>query len=409
MKKITLLFLLAPLLCFGQIELKGSLTSGNSGTDVWEYIDDATGNVYAIVGGNGMSVVDVTDPTNPTEVAHLTGVPGFDVKVWQNYVYCATGGGGDAAIVDISDPANPLQVGTFPSSHNFHIDDRGYMYNSSPGVRIYDLNPNPTSPTFLTQVGSEGHDVTVRGNIMIDCHGFAGTFIYDVTDPASPSLITAISDPTITYHHQGDISTDGNYVYICDELGNHPQADISVWDISDPGNPQRVSEVADAPATPHNLYVIDNYAYTSYYTAGFRVFDISDPSVLTLADEYDTSSASGEGFAGAFGVYPSTETGNIYINDGSGVYVFGFGDVAGVEDLVSSPISIFPNPAQGVVTIASDDDPIENVKVYSMLGKLVMDIEMSSVQDHRLDISALNTGVYFVKVNDRKAQKLMVK
>ncbi|MDC8006331.1 choice-of-anchor B family protein [Aureisphaera galaxeae] len=409
MKKITFLLLLTPLFCFGQIELKGVLTSGNSGTDVWEYIDDATGNVYAIVGGNGMSVVDVTDPTNPTQIAHLTSVPGFDVKVWQNYAYCGTSGGGTAAVVDLTDPANPVQVGGFPSPHNIHIDERGYMYNSSPGVRIYDLNPDPTNPTFLTQVGSEGHDVTVRGNIMIDCHGFAGTFIYDVTDPASPTLITAIDDSTITYHHQGDISTDGNYVYICDELGNHPQADISVWDISTPTNPVRVSDVADATATPHNLYVIDDFAYTSYYSAGFKVFDISDPSVLNLADAYDTSSSSGEGFSGAFGVYPSPETGNIYINDGSGVYVFGFGDVASVEDLKNSPFSIYPNPAQGAVNLSSEGEPIENVKVFSMLGKQVMDVNMTSVQDYRLNIAALKTGVYFVKVNDHKAQKLLVK
>ncbi|GAB5400400.1 MAG: hypothetical protein Aureis2KO_19850 [Aureisphaera sp.] len=408
MKKITFLLLLAPFFCFAQIELKGVLTSGNSGTDVWEYIDDSTGNVYAVVGGNGMSVVDVTDPTNPTQIAHLTSVPGFDVKVWQNYAYCGTSGGGTGNVVDLTDPANPAIVGTFPSPHNIHIDERGYMYNSSPGVRIYDLNPDPTNPTFLTQVGSEGHDVTVRGNVMIDCHGFAGTFIYDVTDPASPTLITAINDADITYHHQGDISTDGNYVYICDELGNHPQADISVWDISDIGNPTRVSDVADPSATPHNLYVIDDFAYTSYYTAGFKVFDISDPSVLNLVDDYDTSSASGEGFAGAFGVYPSPETGNIYINDGSGVYVFGF-SALGVDELKNSPISIYPNPAQGAVNLASQTDPIENVKVFSMMGKKVMDIDVTAGQDYRLDIAALNTGVYFVQVNDRKAQKLMVK
>ncbi|MCH7785662.1 MAG: hypothetical protein IIB06_09655, partial [Bacteroidetes bacterium] len=163
MKNIKLLFLFVPLLTFAQtITLKGSLTSGNSGTDIWEYIDQNNGNVYAIVGGNGMSIVDVTDPTTPVQIAHLTSVPGFDVKVWSHYVYCSTSGGGTGMIVDVIDPNNPQIVGSFPSGHNIFIDDRGYMYNSSPGVRIYDLNPDPTSPLFLTQVGNGGHDVTVR-------------------------------------------------------------------------------------------------------------------------------------------------------------------------------------------------------------------------------------------------------
>ncbi|NND64008.1 MAG: choice-of-anchor B family protein, partial [Flavobacteriaceae bacterium] len=329
MRKIIFLLFLIPILGISQIELKGVLTTGNSGTDVWEYIDPNNGKIYAVVGGNGMSMVDVTDPANPVEVSHLTSVPGFDVKVWQNYVYCVTGGGGTAQIVDISDPANPVIAGSWPSSHNIHIDSNGYLYASSPGTTIYDLNPNPTSPTYLTDIGTEGHDVTIRGNRMIDAHGFAGTYIYDITDPSSPQFLTIITDPDITYHHQGDFSTDGNYLYICDELGNHPQADITVWDITDYGNPTKVDETADPSATPHNLYVIGDYAFTSYYTAGFRVFDISDPSTLVLADEYDTSSATGEGFAGAFGVYPSPTTGNIYINDGSGLYIFGFDGLLG--------------------------------------------------------------------------------
>ena len=332
MKKIITSFAISVCfsLLFGQnITLKGSLTTGNSGTDVWEYIDQTTGNIYAIVGGNGMSVVDVTNPLNISQVAHLNSVPGFDVKVWSHYVYCSTSGGGTGRVVDVSDPTNPEIVGSFPSGHNIYIDERGYMYNSSPGVRIYDLNPDPTNPTFLTQVGNSGHDVTVRGDLMIDCHGGSGTNLYNVCDPANPVLLGSITDPTISYHHQGDISKDGNYLYICDELGSHPQADISIWDISDPSDANRVGEVADPNSTPHNLYVIDDYAYVSHYTAGFRVFDVSNPAVLALADEYDTSNSSGEGFAGAFGVYPSPATGNIYINDGSGVYVFGFSELEG--------------------------------------------------------------------------------
>jgi choice-of-anchor B domain-containing protein len=409
MKKIYFLLLcVLPLASFGQIVLKGSLTNGNSGTDVWEYIDPNNGNVYAVVGGNGMSIIDVTDPTNPVEVEHLTSVPGFDVKVWQNYVYCATGGGGNAAIVDISDPTNAVLVGTFPSAHNFHIDDRGFLYTSSPGVRIYDLNPDPTNPQFLTQVGSEGHDVTVRGNMMIDCHGFSGTFIYDVTDPANPNLLGSITDPDITYHHQGDFSTDGNYVYICDELGNHPQADITVWDISNIANPVKVDEVADGTATPHNLYVIDDFAYTSYYTAGLKIFDISDPSQLVLADSYDTSSSTGEGFSGAFGVYPSAATGNIYINDSSGVYIFGF-DALSVGDNTAIEFSMYPNPANSNVKINAPGTSITSVKVYSMFGQEILSLsDLVTANSAHFDVSALSSGVYFVQVNDSPAKKLIV-
>lgn len=399
------------MLAFSQtITLKGSLTTGNSGTDIWEYIDDATGKVYAIVGGSGMSIVDVTDPTNPVQVEHVPSVPGFDVKVWSHYVYCATGGGGNAAIVDISDPTNAQIVGTFPSSHNFHIDERGYMYNSSPGVRIYDLNPDPTNPTFLIQVGSEGHDVTVRGNIMIDSHGFSGTNIYDVTNPANPILLTTITDPTITYHHQGDISTNGDYLYICDELGNHPQADISVWDISDLNNPVRVDDVADPNSTPHNLYVIGDYAYVSHYTAGFRVFDISDPSQLVLADEYDTNSSTGEGFSGAFGVYPSPVTGNIYINDSAGIFVFGFSELLGVDEETITNFSLYPNPATEMITINSPEFAINDIELFDVLGQSIRSLNgLNAIGSYQLDLTDLSAGVYFVRINNTQTKRVILR
>ncbi len=410
MKKIILFILLSPLISLGQeITLLGELTSGNSGTDVWEYIDDNTGNVYAIIGGNGMSVVDVTDPTNPTQVAHLTSVPGFDVKVWDHYVYCVTGGSGTAAIVDISDPTNPQEVGSFPSSHNIFIDENGYMYASFPSLSIYDLNPDPLNPTLLTVVGSEGHDATVRGNLLIDCHGFAGTNLYDVTDPANPVLLSSITDPTITYHHQGDISTDGNYLYINDELSNNPNPDITVWDISDIANPVRVSDYAD-DATTHNLYVIDDYAYVSYYTAGLRVFDISDPSQLVLADEYDTNPATGAGFGGAFGVYPSPVTGNIYINDSEGVFVFSFdGLVLGSEDETVNAFSMSPNPASDRTVLKLQNEPIENVRLHNILGAEVMNLDVFERSvSYELDLSNLDSGVYFVTVNNAQTKKIVV-
>ncbi len=411
MKILRLLILMAPMLAFSQtITLKGSLTTGNNGTDIWEYIDDATGKVYAIVGGNGMSIVDVTDPTNPVQVEHLPSVPGFDVKVWKNYVYCATGGGGTASIVDISDPTNAVVVGTFPSSHNFHIDERGYMYNAFPGVRIYDLNPDPTNPTFLVQVGSEGHDVTVRGNIMIDSHGSSGTNIYDVTNPATPILLTTITDPTITYHHQGDISTNGDYLYICDELGNHPDADISVWDISDLNNPVRVDDVADPNSTPHNLYVIGDYAYVSHYTAGFKVFDISDPSQLVLADEYDTNTATGEGFAGAFGVYPSPITGNIYINDDAGIFVFGFSELLGVDEETINNFSLYPNPATEIITINSPEFTLNEIELFDVLGQSIQSLNgLNAIGSYQLDLTDLSAGVYFVRINNAQTKRVIVR
>lgn len=320
-----------------ELEPIGWLSLSGLLSDVTGYVDPATNKEYAIVGylslGKGVSIVDVSDPANPVAVAGIDSIPGFDVKVWGNYLYTVNGGSnGLGSIVDISNPASPVVVGQFPSAHNIFISDNGYLFASVSGLKIYNLNPNPISPQLVWQNGDGGHDAAVIGTRLFDFHGFGGsvgagyTNIFDIVNPEAPQFLGRITDPAIAYHHSGWTSEDGNYLFINDELSNHPSDDITVWDISDLGNPTKVGGYNDSLATVHNLYVIGDYAYVAYYASGFRIFDISDPLNMQVVAEYDTSPQySGQGFHGAFGVYPFAPSGNIYLSDGEmGLYIFRF-------------------------------------------------------------------------------------
>ncbi len=305
--------------------------SYSSYTDVWGYSDPADGKHYALVGvDSGISIIDVNDPRRPGEIA-LVATPdfGFDFKVWQNYLYGVSGrSNGMGKITDISDPANPAVVGEFPNAHNIFITETGFLIAEVRGLKIYDLNPDPVHPQLVWQNGSEGHDAAVVGNRLYDFHGGLNpsnryTRVWDVSDITRPALLTTIADPTISYHHSGWPNEDGNYLYICDELAKASGADISIWDISDPGNPTRVGQFADEQSLVHNIYVIGNFAYVAYYAAGLRIFDISDPAQLKLVYEYDTSAAASNNFVGAFGVYPFAPDGLIYVSDmRNGLFIF---------------------------------------------------------------------------------------
>ncbi len=407
-RAILFIVLFLPYFCWSQIQYLGSYDESNSGADIWEYVDPDTGKIYAIVGGYGISILDVTFPYAPFEVAYLEDAPGFDVKVWSHFIYGTTGGTGESAIIDIQDPLHPQTVGAFPAAHNVFIDERGIMYASEPGVTLYNLNPNPRQPIVLSQVGSEGHDVTVRGNLMLDCHGFSGSNIYDVTDPANPILLTHISDPQMTYHHQGDFSPDMNYVYICDELANHPQADITVWDISNLSNPVKVSEVADPTANAHNLYVRDEMAYVAYYTAGLKVFDISEPEELSLVDIYDTNEVIGEQFSGAFGVYPSTATEHIYVNDYFGVFILKIGDLGITKNFIRD-ITLSPNPASSVLNVFSENSEINHVQITSVLGEHLKEWSTpKGTTELKLDVTGWNARLIFVTVNGETTFKVFL-
>jgi len=311
----------------------GELLPGPGGlrfADVWGYADPATGKEYALLGVLGqplLFVIDVSDPEAPATAA-VVQVPSFDIKVWGHYAYTVTGSGdqgtSDGRIVDLSDPTNPQVVGAFPSSHNLVIDDRGFMYLEYPGLRILDLNGDPLHPQpVLLLDPSDGHDATVVGNRLYDFHGVNAN-IYDVTQPASPSFLGRIEDPEVTYYHSGWPTEDGRFLFLHDELSHRPAADVTIWDISQPDDPIRVGSISDDDATVHNVEIIGTLAYVSYYSGGFRIYDVSAPATPREVYHYRTSLQTGEGFVGAFGVYAFTPSGRVFVSDMmTGLHVFG--------------------------------------------------------------------------------------
>jgi choice-of-anchor B domain-containing protein len=329
-------------------------------TNVIVYEDPATSRMYAIIGDDYQHVyiVDVTDPTDMRLAAQIGGVPGFDVRTWDHYLYVCDGdqSGLDSRVIDIQDPTHPSVVPEgFASAHTMEISTSGILYAEYPGLRIYDLAA-PTSPTLLYQTGGEGHDSNPRGNRLYDFHGSNGTVIWDVTDPASPDTLGVIRDSQIKFHHSGDVTADEHYLYICDELIKHPGADITIWDIANPATPVKVGEVADADATVHNVYIVGDRAYASYYSAGFKVFDVSDPTQPVLAGQYDTSRRTGEGFVGAIGCFAHSPDGNIYVCDiENGLFAFSVTPAALTTADAPADFTLeqnAPNPFNPVTTIA---------------------------------------------------------
>jgi len=87
---LSLLLLVFSYQMFGQLNMEqvGEYQYDNC-SDIWGYAAP-DGREYAIVGlFNGISILDLDDPTNPTEVAFLPGAgSGWrDIKTWGGYAY----------------------------------------------------------------------------------------------------------------------------------------------------------------------------------------------------------------------------------------------------------------------------------------------------------------------------------
>ena len=73
-------------------------------------------------------------------------------------------------------------------------------------------------------------------------------------------------------------------------------------------------------------------------------------------------------------------------------------DITGIEDNYTDNINIYPNPAQDRLYIETESE-IEEVIVYDIYGRHQVTETPSHQEMISIDISNLNSGVYFIKIN----------
>ena len=309
--------------------------------DIWGYVDG--NNIeYAFLGcGHGTSVVRIDNPVSPQEVAFIPGPSSQwrDIKTHGTYAYIVTEGTGTGRglqIVDLSQlPDTATLVNTletwFTRAHNIYIDN-GFAYvigtNNGGGMHILDLS-NATNPTETAYYTSSGyiHDVYVWNDTVVVCAGSSQIYqLIDVTNKSNPQLISSsLSLPGI-YAHSGWMTEDKRYFFACEEFNVR---DITVWDLEDRTTWDLIIPTWELPSGSsivHNLFIKGNFAHISYYTSGYIVLDISDPTNPQVAGQYDTyPSTNGGTYNGAWGCYPYLPSGNTIISDiETGLYVLHF-------------------------------------------------------------------------------------
>lgn len=341
--------------------------------DIWGYTDE-NNNEYAIVGAfDGTSVVDVTDPANPVEIAWFPGMNSIwrDIKVWGDFAYVTTEATQGLEIIDLTPlPGSTALTSTiytgplgneWQSAHNIYIDENGIAYifganRGNGGVIMLDVATTPGTPI---EIGTFDewycHDGYVRNDTgyfshindgffsIVDLDGFGTLGLGDVIGSLSTSSV---------FTHNCWLSDDGQTLFTTDEVEN---GWIDSYDISDPTNPLFLDKIQSSPGNnviPHNTHVLGNYLVTSYYTDGVTVHDASDPSNLVEIGNYDTSpNYNGNTFNGCWGVYPFFASGNIVASDTEeGLYILG----------LSPTLSAY---LQGTVTNAGTGQPINNALI----------------------------------------------
>ncbi|NND95089.1 MAG: choice-of-anchor B family protein [Flavobacteriales bacterium] len=320
----------------------GNITYSQNLSDIWGYTAP-DGTEYALVGVfNGVSVVSLEDPANPTELFFFSGAGSTwrDIKTWDGYAYVTNETGNGLMVIDLTGLPNNASasdwaptipgLGTLSSIHNIWIDEFGIAYlpgsNLNNGGMLYvDVATTPGSPIYIDAGPSiYSHDVFTRNNIMYSSEIYAGVFtIYDVSDKSNTQVLG--SSPTEgAFTHNAWLSDDNNILYTTDEVPNAP---VGAYDVSDPTDVQELDqyrpfETLGDGVIPHNVHVWEDWLIVSYYTDGCIILDGSNPTNLVEVGNFDTFIPPSTGFSGAWGAYPYLPSGLILISDiGNGMYV----------------------------------------------------------------------------------------
>ena len=167
-----------------------------------------------------------------------------DVWAEGNYAYIGSKDHEDFSIIDISNTSAPKLVGTYHGTTNGFAGDiqvkNGIAYLASEG-------PTTNKPT--------------------------GVHIVDVSNPATPVLLSQITAAQKGYNKVHNLFIDGHFLYLADSR----TPVVKVFDVSTPSPPVFVRDIRTTDSRfIHDMTVISNRLYTSGWGGNTDIYDVAD-------------------------------------------------------------------------------------------------------------------------------------
>jgi choice-of-anchor B domain-containing protein len=388
---------------------KSTLTYTNQTlANLWGYA--ANGEEYALVGAkDGTSIVKVTNPSSPTEVAFVSGPSSSwrEIKTYQNYAYVVTEGGTiGLQIIDLSNlpNSNPTVVtwkgdgviaGLLNKAHALQVDEvKGYLYlygTNLFGGRALTINiADPDNPTYAGYYNGIGyvHDGYANNDTLYAAQINAGSFsIVNMANKSNPVHIVTQTTPGVFTHNTWRY---GDFIYTTDEVSNSFLTSYKFTNHTTLTQQDKIQSNPGSNSIVHNTYIRDGYAITSWYRDGFTIVDVSRPANMVQVGNYDTyPCCTGNGFNGCWGVYPYLPSGNILISN-----IAAQGTSNG-ELMVLTPTYVRGCYIEGKVKKSTDNTNLSGVLVQLLSTSTSETTNASG--DYKM--GQLNTGTYTLRAS----------
>jgi len=206
-------------------------------------------------------------------VGYFDCTGGGQVVVEGNYAYVGhVNGTTGTTIIDVSDPKNPRQVANIPTASGIHA----HKVRAANGIMLVNRErpPRRSSPGFTPEELAQP----------------VGLGVYDISDPRKPKEITMWRCAGNGVHR---FTFDGRYAYLSPEVDGYIGNIVMILDFKDPARPREVGrwwmpgQWTAGGETPtwkgrahrcHHPIRLGDRLYTSYWHGGVVILDISDMS-----------------------------------------------------------------------------------------------------------------------------------
>ncbi|MDX1461543.1 MAG: proprotein convertase P-domain-containing protein [Marinirhabdus sp.] len=351
-------------------------------------LDAAHSHYYSGTGTNpapGMTTYSNADLTlnlgSATNVP-FSGTP-FSPRIWNGTLNYETAGGTAAVSmfdVDCEDVGeNTIEVTVTDVNGNVSTCTATYIV-------IDDLDPDLVCQDFTLELGPDGTAVLdafdmIDLNASFDACGIA-TAATDLVNFTCDDIGDPIEIVVFGADPSGNAASCTAFVTVVDATG--PEVTCPADQTVDPGANNQFYQVPD--------YFGDGLASA--------VDNCTDPVTIFSQDP-------APGALIPDGVYTVTLSAtDEYGNVGTCTFELTVESILGVNDNnLDAGITMYPNPAQGQVTIANSSNiNLERLTMYDVNGKLVNTTDLSDMQgEQTIDIANLASGVYIVQIESENA------
>ena len=285
----------------------------------------AGGHIYAAVptyDDNALQVVNITDPSNPRPLGHLSDTRSTTlVNAWAAvpfesgglpYAVVTSYGEHGIQVVNLTDPSSPAAAGRLTDTTGTALNQAqgadifesgGLPYavvasNGEHGIQVVNLT-DPSSPAAagrLTDTGSTtlrgayGVAVFESGGLpyaVVAANSESGTQVVNITDPSSPAAAGRLTGSLYNGIYSVDTIKIGDSIYGVVGVSNSDS--LAMIDLTDPANPRPAGSVGvSGDAFGLTAFESGGYHYAlvgpGYGHTALDLVDISDPDNPVLVD-----------------------------------------------------------------------------------------------------------------------------